>query len=432
MHPALCSPLVVAALALGQAPEGSGTPSSPVESAGSARAEIAAILSEESPASSAEARLAALGTEAVPELFDALRAHLAATDGGSEGVATPLLGALERMGRSAVLPVLELHAADDDAAARRAVLAVIAAIGQRPELALAAQAAAPGGFGPQKAPVLMFDFEQAAQAVLRRDPAANGSLTWLVGSIPIELGGGVVRAVAEAGDRRALESLVQLLGTVPDLDATILAHLGRSARNTVPPCPREAAAVVRGYLSSPRLDLARAALQAVGQLEDASAVEPCIELLDSPSEALAEGAHWALQRITGLGLPADSVRWASWYREELAWLENRAPMDFKILRTGSPVAQRVVLAQVARHRLDRHLLAREVACLLRSPDAQLRELACGAIEQLGSRSATSDLVELLSGPDPELANRAWRILRAWTGKDLPLDSPEWSSAAGGA
>lgn len=423
---------LVAALAFGVVADAEGTSITAVESASSVRAKIAAILAREEPAGTRAAELAALGAEAVPELFDALCERFAGTSGDGDGAVTaPLLGALERIGRSAVLPVLEDHAAGE-VPARRAVLAVIGVLGRRAELALAARAAAPGGTGPQAAPPLIEAFERTIQAVLEADPAAYGDLSWFLGSIPLEVAGGVVRAAAEAGDARALESLVRALGAVPELDATILAHLGRAARKTLPPGPEELTSIVRRYLTSPELDVARAALQAVGQLEDPAAVEACIGLLSSPSATLVETAHWSLVRITKLELPPGATRWEAWYRAERVWLEQRAPEQIQLLRTEDPAVLRGALDQIAQHRLDRHRLAGEVAFLLHAPDAPVRRLACDVIEQLGSRSVTPDLVELLSDPDDELADRAWRILRAWTGRDLPRDSPEWSKSFDGA
>jgi hypothetical protein len=56
------------------------------------------------------------------------------------------------------------------------------------------------------------------------------------------------------------------------------------------------------------------------------------------------------------------------------------------------------------------------------PQAGLRTLACSALEQLRSPVACGGLTIAMHDSDPDVAEAAWRALRAITGLDLPRDA----------
>ena len=58
-----------------------------------------------------------------------------------------------------------------------------------------------------------------------------------------------------------------------------------------------------------------------------------------------------------------------------------------------------------------------------------RIVACGALQEIGSRRAVPALVECLFDSDEEIRTSAWRALRTLTGEDLPPEPQVWEDYA---
>jgi HEAT repeat protein len=401
-----------------------------VGSAGSDLAgEVVRILESSEPAPIKGSALADLGREALPFLFEqyALGAGRRAPSEDD-----PLVIAFRGLGRSAVVPLVVAEARSDQLATRVAAVEVLGMVGRRSELELVVEAAGPRSADEAVEVALVRACQWSAREILEADSAALMEVRWLVGSSPTELGAALVRATADVGAPECLPTLLDVLGKEPDLDAVVLAHLGRSARFSYRPPAESQVAVVLPYLDSANPNEVRAALQAVGDFELQAAAEACADLLESESQGVRDAAHLALKRISCLAMPPDAARWRGWCQAERAWLRDEAPRAYDLLERGAPRSRIAALKQIARHRLERHALAERVAGALSSDVVDVRREACATLAQLQSRAALPYLVAALSDEDVDTAHCAWRTLTDWTGLDLPLGSPEWQQLLEGS
>lgn len=389
---------------------------------------VATILGSPQTEAARLQQLVALGSGAVPEVLDAVAARVDRDP--RPGDLPLLLTALARMDRGAVLGAMKAASVRPAVEQRLAVMAVAELLGGREALAVAA--AATGSVEPDgdPEPRVIDAFERTALAALRGTPSLTTELPWMVREASLETSGALVRATAELGGDEALRSLVQLLGRRPELDATILSHLGRASRELLPPVSSELVPALRSAVSSSDPLVARAALQAVGQLEVTEALENCIELVESPDPTIAQASLRALEGITRLKLPGSEARWHLWLQEEQTWLDSEAEGVFSRLRASAPAQQRRAAELVLQHRLDRHRLASELTELLSSDHVDVRLLGIEALGRIDSRAALPALVAALSDDEARVAEQALALLQRLTRRDLPADAPEWLELLG--
>jgi hypothetical protein len=130
--------------------------------------------------------------------------------------------------------------------------------------------------------------------------------------------------------------------------------------------------------------------------------------------------------MSGMGVGESVKLWRRWYAEEKAWQLEQRDRVFEELRSPSRSRATAAIKEIARHRLDRHELAADLADQLFWLPTDLWPLTCHVLGQLGSPRAAPVLVEVLLEEDSSLAEASRSALRRITGQDRGLDSQAWS------
>ena len=362
--------------------------------------------------------LAALGAAALPAMLDALRDEALGGTAGSEaiplapGATEALHGALAKLGRDSLVPVLRERIREDAPAPERAMaVEVLGRIGRAADLELLLEAAelARGERGPE--PRLVRALESALPELLRRDPSRVRAARGLLLRAPPHTLAALARALACSGSPHAYGTLADALGASSDLDLALLPWLAvASGRDPAQPIEPRVEAHLAAAIQAPEAMLRRTAVLAAGHLEASPTVPLLIALLDGSDIPLSEAAHWSLVRITGLRFARERARWESWYAGEELWLRTEFPACVRALQ-AQPEQIVSALQEIGQHRLDRRRLAEAVCEVSDHPDSTVRAIACGVLGQLGTRLAVAALHERTRDGDPRVARRAEEALR---------------------
>jgi len=381
--------------------------------------------------------LAALGPQTVELLLEVLeeRSVPGVEDGDeaqllSQPQRETILVALEDLGRSAVLPLLDarLEVAEADSPVSRsrramgiAALGAVARPGELKRLVELARDPELGGFESALGPEL----EDAVERATLRDTDGFAVLADLARDLDPSAAEFVLQGVGATGDARGVEVLAQLASGSPRLQNLVAAQVPLLGPSLEPSWNRELAGALQGGLSSDSRNLCAASAMALGELEDFSAVPELIGLLDSEDAGLRSAAHLGLTRLLNRPASPSVGAWRHWLRVETTWLEREAPRLFSQSR-GEDVAVAVAaLEELGRHRLERHRLALEVGLALAHDSASVRRAACLALTGLGSRWAAQDLHLALGDPDPSVAMAAAEALAVVTGELRGADPAAW-------
>jgi HEAT repeat protein len=168
--------------------------------------------------------------------------------------------------------------------------------------------------------------------------------------------------------------------------------------------------VVRRRLDLTRPDRSQALVLVMGELSDFESIPLLLDLLEDGGEGMSKSALWALQRMTGLRLPAKAESWRRWLDQELAWKEKeRADV---LERLESPLRADVVAAvqELARHRYERPFLAARLAETLENRDPLVRVAACEGLAALASLGQKEALLRAVKDPDSRVAAAAEHAL----------------------
>lgn len=394
---------------------------------------VRSIREPEPPLAEPAPLLAEVGRGVPDHLIGMLRARVvpALGDGKRQTMSiyqrALLRDALDRLGPDVVLPAAtrSLKTADEPLASA-AFIEVLGLVGTADDLDLVRKRARPLLASDGELPPRLEEaVEDAVADLAASDPETHVRLVRAWRSWPRELLPALLRGVGRARDPRGLPTVTEVVSWHEDLAVLGLSQvrlLGPSADDEV---NQETAEVVRELVRAEDLQVARAALLALGELEDVASIPAMIELLGEDSGGLAENALWALRRISGLKLNENRDLWRAWYRQEERWFEEDAPRAIERLR--SPLDHQVAAAvrEIGNHRLHRHELARELAPVLEHPQATLRALACRALARLGSLTALADLAHALRDAEEEVFQAASRALVVLTGRDLGTDPDDW-------
>jgi HEAT repeat protein len=353
--------------------------------------------------------LAGLGVGIVPIVLRALDAGRlpGATEELDPTRVDFLLGALAHLEHGTVVGQLETQL---DAGELRAVTAlkVLGAVGSAQDLELLIGLADDGGAS---------ELEAAAARILERDDGAWPLVQRkVIESSPV-VASSLLCAVSSLSSPRGLLLLDDLLGLLPPQDVAILSHIGKLGGKIPWEAGELSRVKVREYLRSLDMQLVRSAAMALGELEDSAATLDLVELLDSDSASVRSAAHWALQQVTGLQLPADTRRWSSWYATESCWFEKYGARLLDRLDRADPQQALHALDELSAHRYKRDVIAYRIAPLLGHQDAGLRQNACRALGRLESRVSVPALRAALNDRELAVIEEAARALRAITGED---------------
>jgi hypothetical protein len=370
-------------------------------------AEPRAALATEDLAGGAE-RLAALGAGAAPALLEALDSGRIAIDPADPAEDLVLRSdqrelvraALERLGRGALLPLVEEGAqADATPHARQRALLALELVGRAEDLELAVAAAAADGLEALRSQRAL---QATSRAIVARDASALKRLRGLLEDAPHPAATSLVLGVARSGRREALVALADELDRLPQLQPLLLSAIACAAAQAPQPVDVRVLVEVRERLTSADPLLARSAAAAAGALEDFGAVPGLIQLLGSEAPGVRGEAHRALQRICALGYSAEAEPWSRWLERERAWFEARVPDLTPQLAGADGGRALAALREVAAHRYRRRQLAELVQPALEHPEAAVREEAAATLSALGCPLAAPS-ARPADAPRPEVA-----------------------------
>jgi len=357
--------------------------------------------------------LLGLGPKVVEPLFDALAAG---------ALPAPRAAALESALRR--LPGVALGAlAGADPAPRERLrlvgLAVLARSGRARDLGLACDLAGAREPGETPGEQVVLQLERSARAILERDESAFAALRRVLADVGPAPRAALVNAVGATRSAPGLDLLSDLLGCYAGLDGPVLAQIARCAAALGPPFEWGLCLRVRAFLSFPDPGLRRAAALALGRMEDFESAPELIELLAGEERGVRDDALWALRRISGRRLGPDVERWTAWYDGEIRWWRVEAPRLLGDVAGGcEPEAVRA-LSLIARRRLFRHELARELIDTVDPTKPDIVRVTCSALQSLRSPVAVPGLTRLLGHEDAGVRLQAQRALDAIAGGESP-------------
>ncbi len=373
-----------------------------------------------------ERELVALGTDTIDPMFTSLVKRKLGERALDAGQLDLLKGALTAFGPSALGRHLG-HAveADDSTETVIRALELLAPIARDEDFTTFARIAAGGREPEGVAPV----FTDSVTGLLRREKGAFVSLPGVWRSLPHALQLALIDSVRDAKDARGLEFLADNIGFDDVTDGLLLDALVEIARVAKQPGSRNVTAAIRRFLHGDVGDKLNRAVIALGLLQDESAVGDLIDLLDTDSRGLQRGVNEALQRITGISFHGDHARWSAWYESELEWFDGDGADTLAALQHAEASMVLSATRVLAKHKLFRQRISRELALLLNDPDAAVRSATCLALSQLGSSVAVPALIDALQDENESVARNAYSALRALTGRNDPVDSEAWQKLA---
>jgi hypothetical protein len=323
--------------------------------------------------------LAILETRIVPAIDGSRPQHLSAVQ------EELVLAGVKSLGRGAVMPTVEQHLAASNAVATRAgAIAVLGLFGGPADLQkLVALAPSPEDkkICDERIAVAL---THAVAAVLQRDARAFDELPRATQWQSTEVVAAVVAGIGEARNPRGLAFLSELLGSRPEVAAEVVAQIQLVGPSFVREVDIECGTRALMFASDPHSSLARAAILAVGMLEDERAVSTLIVLLADDDEGLRSDVLWSLHRITGNKLPPLIVEWTRWYAEEDAWYSKELPRVVGRLHDKDRGRAAAAIKTCMAHRLYRHELAAALGDLVTGVDNETSILASQALGQLES------------------------------------------------
>lgn len=365
-----------------------------------------------------------LGDNAIRPILDALLAHELSEPGDRRTAIQAL-----RLTRKSVLnEALQGWVSDSNGPEfRLVVLEILAGIGTSKDLDLVLAAATPPRDGPLDSR-LGDACAMGVQGCLARDASGFDRLPGRYREVRQELQLAIARGVSEVGGERALVALVAMLGANSQLDAFVLAQIGRVAERQLSPPRPWAAAAVQAYLHKGDPGLRREAVLTLGRLQDASALPVLVEMLERADAPLRAAACWSLRRISGLPFPEDARPWRSWLELEQAWWSAEANHALFCLGSDDSATVLRAIEDIGSHRLNRHELAHELARTPLVGGAEVELAQANALRELGSSSGVVRLLRLLESEHESVQLAAWRGLKEITRKDLPKDPLAWELA----
>jgi HEAT repeat protein len=361
-----------------------------------------------------------------PEVVDGLLGLLRdrrvpALDDGEEQILSRyqqelVLESFRVFGRGAVRPAIKRLLREGETASpdvTAAALLALGAVGESNDLRRLMTLALPDDVErPER--VVEQALESALTRVLEHDPRGFEHLAVFWQQMRLELLPVVIRAVGATSDPNGVEVLGQMVRWRPELAPLAVAQLRRLGPAPEPSVNEDLADLLRPRLDPEDVNLCRAVVLALGELEDFHAVPRLIQLLDEP-HGIGENALWALRRLSGCDWGSSPDWWKHWYESEAAWYRNGHRQALQRLTSARQGTVAEALREYAEHRLFRHTLAAEVEEVLYRTEPTLRLLACEALGALGSRRSLPVLREVAGDDDPALQEAARAALATIAG-----------------
>ncbi len=286
------------------------------------------------------------------------------------------------------------------------------------------------GLGPWSKSAGADAFESALGEHLARDERAFDRLPLQWYRLDDHVLSSMLRAIGHSERPRGIDLLIRELSSESRATGVFIAQLARLAPFASPAQDESLREALREALEHEHEGVRKAAAVALGRLEDRAAVPRLIDLLDTRSGGLRRTAHWSLRQITDLTLPPDVQRWSTWYREEMDWLENRAPLLVKHLYSEDDAEVANAAREIALHPFQGSQFATEITVLFEYDSPGIRAFACDCLAQLGSDAVLEELLDALTYDVETVHLRAWNALKTITGLDLPPEADTWAQALG--
>jgi len=378
--------------------------------------------------------LAALGPDAVPELFALVNGRatrrLAKRPAAAAGwwcspdrFAALARSALGRMPAQAVLAQLDATTFETDAD-RVAALRVLADLGSARGLATVFSIASGFDELALRSPTLQRPFEDALIAILRSDPESWSRLQGTLARQRPALLTVAARAVSEANRPEGVRTLASLLrhGGPPeeDLLARIADLAYRHAWRAAP-----VAEDVRAYLTHEHPKLRAAGARALARMGDTASLPELAELLGDDSPQVRGAASSALRELTGTALPMDAETWNAWLTAEGAWWVRERERLTDAITAEEPARVLAAVRELATRPALRHETGMLLTHALGSTEPVCLVATCSALAAIGYGKAVPALGMLLFESDEDVRRAAWNALRKLTEEDLPLDGLVW-------
>ncbi len=379
-------------------------------------------IDQESDAKQIGRALSGFGSNALPELFDALRdgSYEAQTE---EGVVAFPLSATQA---GAVLQVLaripagtleaflvERTTLEPTAENRCTALRVMVPIARANDLTFCMQLAEPLSPGARVDSVAADYLQRCLEGMLSESDSVFRRLLPVFKRAHIGLRPAIVLAVTEVGTDAGFQSLSEFLDVSQELRVFILSSMGRIATTISLPVDELVAARIRKFERATDAKLVREALIVLGRIEDSHSVPRLIERLDSEDETLRAAAHWSLQHLSGLKLRDEPRRWSMWHETEASWWKVHAPQILSSLRSADVRERKRSIAIISQRRMRRHELARELLPLLSDSDETVVAQVVRALTILRVKSAAPQIEELLEHPSERVREKAEAALASW-------------------
>jgi hypothetical protein len=412
-------------------------------------APIRALLLRSSPAEKAREPkdlakvLAALGAEAVPELYEIATGR--GLDGliGEEWVPElwpclpeelPALAedALVLAPRAAFLAELEsVLAGECTVAELRIVLRLLSDPRVKGELELVLRCAEKIGDLEVLRPSVRMSLRATLARILASEPQVWPGLEARFATLPPPFARVLVEAIGDAHRPEGMPILRRLCGR--DEPPTGLVVEAMAALELERPwiLGGQTLAAVKGWWIDSDARLRTQIASLAERLGGPAEVEALIRLTTDEQRGVRHAAELALSSIGRVDVPGEAEGgWAGWFERERAWREERWGTLFELLRGSEPGPATQALRELAMHPLFRHEAAGQLAEGLAALPGVVAISACSELERSGSRRAIPGLAAVLAGANSSLRSAAWRALQSLTGSERPLADPAWRELAG--
>jgi HEAT repeat protein len=327
------------------------------------------------------------------------------------------LGGLRVIGREGVMRALDPRLAASTAAATRAMaIEVYGVFGDADDLNTIVALAGGTGDDPLDGHTDEL-LQQTLTNVLTSDARAFDRLRAVLKGKSRDVLIAIVFAVGAARDERGLPFLAEIMTWRDDLAVEALSQIRLIGRSSSPAVDAELSQLARVWLDPHAATRCRAAIMALGVLEDENAVPQLIELLEQDSRGMRDEVLWSLRRISGQQFPASRTTWIDWHAAEESWYEERWSRCVGDLGSDDEEEFTSAVQELAQHRLYRHAIAQALCPALERDKPEFRQLVCAALADLGSTVAVRALTDVLDDDDEHVAESARAALLKITGRD---------------
>jgi hypothetical protein len=383
------------------------------------------------------ARLAALGSPAIPALFEArVRLEIPTRAARGEPITWLELGAEESAALQAALLLLPardlcafLRTVGEDERSCWIAIDLLGKVGAAREVELLVSLASPEARHTKIERGRRGEFQAALEGIFARHPEAIERVPLVYGRTDDALLPAIVWALGSKASEERIWALAQLLGRTDEGDPLILVELARLGREVPHPIASAVLAETRPALASRDIERVLLGIEVARCLEDLDAIPELIELLKGPSRSVSTKALECLRSLSEQGFGAEPKRWKDWSHRADEWRRTTAPKLLADVASAVPGRASHALMEFSKWRAFRHELSPGIAKGLAREEPELVVLTCAVLGHLGSWLAIPELAECLRDGDPSIRRGALLALRRITGRDLEANPAAWLALA---